>query len=76
MLMLSGVLAFAQSHVVTGKVTDDKGDPVSGASIIIKGTSKGIPANSAGEFSITAKSSDVLVITAANFGKSEVRVGN
>jgi TonB-linked SusC/RagA family outer membrane protein len=76
MLMLSGVLAFAQGHVVTGKVTDDKGDPVSGASIIIKGTSKGIPANSAGEFSITAKSSDVLVITAANFGKSEVRVGN
>jgi TonB-linked SusC/RagA family outer membrane protein len=75
MLMLGGVLAFAQSHVVMGKVTDDKGDPVSGASIIIKGTSKGISANSEGAFSINAKPNDVLVITAANFGKSEVRVG-
>ena len=62
--------------MVTGKVIDDKGDPVVGASVIIKGTSKGIPANAAGEFSINAKSSDVLVITAANFGKSEVKVGN
>ena len=76
MLMLSGVLAFAQTRVVTGRVTDDKGYPVSGASVIIKGTSKGIPANADGVFSISAKASDVLVITAANFGKSEVRVGN
>ena len=76
MLMLSGVLAFAQSHVVTGKVIDDKGTPVSGASVIIKGTSKGLPANAEGVFSITAKPGDVLVITAANYGKSEVRVGN
>jgi TonB-linked SusC/RagA family outer membrane protein len=76
MLMLSGVLAFAQSHVITGKVIDDNGSPVSGASVIIKGTSRGIPANTEGVFSINAKPSDVLVITAANFGKSEVRVGN
>ena len=55
MLMLSGVLAFAQSHVVTGKVVDDKGSPVSGASVIIKGTSKGLPANAEGVFSITGK---------------------
>ncbi len=76
MMMLSGVLASAQSHVVTGKVVDDKGSPVSGASVIIKGTSKGLPANAEGVFSITAKPSDVLVITAANYGRSEVRVGN
>ena len=76
MLMLGGALAFAQNRVVTGKVIDDKGDPVVGASIIIKGTSRGIPANAAGEFSISAKPSDVLVITATNFGKSELRVGN
>ena len=76
MLMLSGVLASAQSHVVTGKVVDDKGSPVSGASVIIKGTSKGLPANGEGVFSISAKPSDVLVITAANYSKSEMRVGN
>ncbi|MEP6927706.1 MAG: SusC/RagA family TonB-linked outer membrane protein [Ginsengibacter sp.] len=76
MLMLGGAMAFAQNRLVTGKVIDDKGDPVIGASVIIKGTSRGIPANAAGEFSISAKPTDVLVITAANFGKSEVRIGN
>ncbi len=76
LLMFSGVFVFAQSHVVTGKVLDDKGDPVSGASVIIKGTSKGVPANSEGVFSISAKPNDILIITAANFGKSEIRVGN
>ena len=76
MLMLGGALAFAQNRLVTGKVIDDKGDPVVGASVIIKGTSRGIPANAAGEFSISAKPSDVLVVTAASFGKSELRVGD
>ena len=76
MLMLSEALAFAQSHAVTGKVVDDKGDPVSGASIIIKGTSKGIPANAEGVFSINAKPNDILVVTAASFGKVELKVGN
>ena len=76
MLMLCGALASAQNRLVTGKVLDDKGDPVVGASVIIKGTSRGIPANTAGEFSISVKPSDVLVITAANFGKSEVKVGD
>ncbi|MEP6948431.1 MAG: SusC/RagA family TonB-linked outer membrane protein [Ginsengibacter sp.] len=66
----------AQQHVITGSVTDGKGDPIVGASIIIKGTSKGIPANSAGEFSINAKPGDVLIITAQSFGKSELKVGN
>jgi len=54
MLMLSGVLAFAQSRLVTGKVLDEKGEPVIGASVIIKGTPSGIPTNSSGEFSINA----------------------
>ncbi len=76
MLMLCGGMVFAQSRLITGKVIDDKGDPIIGASVIIKGTSKGIPANSSGEFSLNVKPGDVLVITAANFGKSEVRVGN
>ena len=57
-------------------MVDDKGAPVIGASIIIKGTARGIPANAAGEFSISAKPTDVLVVTATNYAKSEIRVGN
>ncbi len=76
MLMLSGALAFAQSRLVTGKVVDEKGGPVNGASVIIKGTPRGVPANAAGEFSISAKPNDVLVITATDYGKVEMKVGN
>ncbi|MEP6616419.1 MAG: SusC/RagA family TonB-linked outer membrane protein [Ginsengibacter sp.] len=65
---------FAQQHSITGKISDDKGEPVAGASVVIKGTSKGTSASASGEFSITARPNDVLVITAANFARSEVRL--
>ena len=74
-LMLCGALSFAQSRTVNGKVIDEKGDPVSGASIIVKGTSRGTSANATGDFSISVKTGDVLQISAANFGRSESRIG-
>ena len=41
-LILSGVFAFAQNRVVTGTVTDDKGVPIEGASVKIKGSKTGV----------------------------------
>lgn len=75
MLMLSGVLAFAQTHSVSGTVKDEAGQPVSGASVVIKGTVRGVSANAAGEFTINARTSDVLEISAANFVTFNVKVG-
>lgn len=76
MLMLCGVLAFAQSRVVTGKVTDSDGNPVSFASIKIKGTLTGLSADANGSYSIKVKSGDVLVISGASFKTIEVPVGS
>jgi len=76
MLMLIGAFTFAQNRRITGKVVDDKGAPVVGASIIIKGTPRGVSADAAGEFSISAKPSDVLEVTAASFGKASIKVGS
>ena len=50
MLMLCGVLAFAQSRVVTGKVTDIDGNPISFASVKVKGTSTGVSADANGAY--------------------------
>ena len=75
MLMLCGVWAFSQTHTISGTVKDEAGLPVSGASVIIKGTALGVPADAAGEFKISAKTGDILQISAANFVTSEVRVG-
>ena len=73
--MLCGVLAFAQSRVVTGKVTDIDGNPVSFASVKVKNTNTGVSADANGAYSIRVNSNDVLVISAASFKDIEVPVG-
>ena len=75
MLMLCGVLAFAQSRVVSGKVTDTDGNPVSFATIKIKGSPTGLSADANGAYSIKVNAGDVLVISGASFTTVEVPVG-
>ena len=50
MLMLFSALAFAQTRTVTGQVTDEKGTPVSFASVVEDGTSNGTKADPDGRF--------------------------
>ena len=73
-LILSNVLAFSQNRLITGKVTDETGAGVGGASILVKGTNTGASANAEGQFSINAKTGDVLVITAVGLLRKEVTV--
>ena len=75
MLMLCGVLAFAQSRVVTGKVTDIDGNPVSFATIKVKTSNTGLSADANGAYSIRVNPNDVLVISGASFKTIEVSVG-
>ena len=76
MLMLCGVLAFAQNRVVSGKVTDIDGNPVSFATIKIKGSNLGLSADANGAFSIKVKAGDVLVVSGASFKGVEIPVGS
>ena len=75
MLMLCGVLAFAQSRVVTGKVVDLDGNPVSFASVKIKGTNTGVSADANGAYTLKVNPGAILVITGASFKETEVPVG-
>ncbi|WP_431210130.1 TonB-dependent receptor plug domain-containing protein [Puia sp. P3] len=50
-----------------GKVSDANGAPLSGASVTIKGASRGASTNAQGEFSISAKAGDVLEISMVGF---------
>ena len=74
-LMLCGVLVFAQSRVVSGKVTDANGNPVSFATVKIKGKPTGLSADANGAYSIKVNAGDVLVISGASFKTIEVPVG-
>ncbi len=75
MLMLCGVLAFAQSRVVTGKVTDIDGNPVSFASVKVKGSPTGVSADANGAYSLRVNPNAILVISGAGFKDIEVPVG-
>jgi len=52
--------AFAQQKTVTGKVTDEQGAPLSGVSVVIKGTNRGTSTNGVGFYSLRAATGDVL----------------
>lgn len=76
MLVSVSLSAFAQTRPVTGRVIDEAGQPVSGASVRIAGSGGGTSADVKGDFKINAKPGDVLQITSVNFGNSDVKVGN
>jgi TonB-linked SusC/RagA family outer membrane protein len=76
LLLLCGVLAFAQDRVVTGKVTDKDGSPVPFASVKIKGGTTGVQADANGTYTIRVKEDDILEISAANFKEVASVVGN
>lgn len=73
-LVLSYALAISQARTITGKVIDGAGHPIDGASVVIKGTKTGTAADAQGNFRITAKTGDVLVISAVNFYPKEIKI--
>ncbi|WP_315821131.1 carboxypeptidase-like regulatory domain-containing protein [Paraflavitalea speifideaquila] len=75
MLVLYTVLAFAQTKTVTGKITDELGDPVPFATVVLKGTKIAFVSDASGTFSAKVKSGDVLVISAQSLTTKEVTVG-
>lgn len=74
-LLLAPLLLLAQNRSIKGKVTDDKGLPVAGITVTIKGTNTTTATDNNGNFSITAKTGDVLLFTGATSEKKEITVG-
>jgi len=74
LLCLFNTMAFAQK-TITGTIRDASG-PLPNVSILIKGTSLGAQTNPQGKFSISAKPTDILVISLVGYNKQEVTVGN
>ena len=73
-LVLSSVLAFAQSRIVTGKVVDESGNPISFATIKIKNSNKGVSADENGNFSIEVGNARALVVSSTSYGDQEVSI--
>ena len=78
-VFLLGAGAVAQqgtSRKITGKVVSrSSGDVIPAATITIKGRTEVATTDPSGNFSITANTGDVLVITSVGFTAKEVKVG-
>ena len=62
-------------HTITGNVTDENGKAIPGASIVLKGTSKGTSSDAKGVYSITVpKSTGKIVFSAVGFESKEVAI--
>lgn len=71
----AGVLEFQKSGI-SGTVVDNKGVPLPGVNIIIKGTSVGTQTDFDGNFKLKAKKGDVLVLSYIGYKTQNVTVGS
>ena len=62
----------AQGQTTTGKVTDDKGASLSGASVLEKGTKNGTSTGSDGTFTLKVSKGATLVVNSLGFEPREV----
>jgi TonB-linked SusC/RagA family outer membrane protein len=67
---------FAQGQTVTGKVTDEKGEGIPGASVTVKGTQVGTLTTAEGTYSLEAPGSGTLVFSFVGYLKEEIAISN
>ncbi|MEQ9289043.1 MAG: TonB-dependent receptor [Cyclobacteriaceae bacterium] len=60
---------------ITGKITDENGEGLPGASVVVKGTSNGTTTNIEGDFKLTASDEAILTISFVGYVTQEVPVG-
>ena len=76
-IMLSMLcIAFMPARTIKGIVTDETGQPISGASISIKGTQTVVSTDAKGAFSITVQDEKtVLIISCVGYEEKQIKVG-
>jgi len=80
LLLLSGfvlcsIIALAQ-RTITGKITDDKGNPVANVSVIIKGTTTGTTSKTDGTYSLTVPANaKALIFSSVDMVSEERLIG-
>ena len=69
----AATVAVAAAAPIHGIVRNDKGEPIPGASIKVKGTTKGAITNAAGAFELDVAAGTTLVISAVGYKPEEVK---
>lgn len=65
-----------QDNRITGKITDEAGEPLPGVSVSVKGTSRGTTTDAGGNFTLVVPNNAVLVVSIVGYIDQEINVGN
>jgi TonB-dependent starch-binding outer membrane protein SusC len=73
----AGQMSMTQTDNITvkGKIVDENGEPLPGASVLEKGTTNGIITNEDGSFSLSVASDATLIVSFIGYISEEVSVG-
>ena len=68
-------ISYGQSKSVTGTVTDEKGAPLQGATVLVKNTKNNVTTNASGQFELLAPASvNTLVVSYVGYETKEVAI--
>lgn len=67
---------YTEAAPITGKVTDEKGVPLSGVSVTVKGTNRGTSTDQNGIYVIDAKSGDVVEFSMIGYKTQSITLGS
>lgn len=73
-MLITSLGVFAQEKTVTGLVTDEQKQPIPGASILVKGTTRGTQSDFDGNYSLKAKTGEILVFSFVGYTTQEIKV--
>jgi TonB-dependent SusC/RagA subfamily outer membrane receptor len=76
LFLLFSVTSIAQHITIKGKILKQDGQPVSRASVLIKGTTEGTTSDDAGNFQISVSPNSTLVISAVDYETKEIKIGD
>jgi TonB-linked SusC/RagA family outer membrane protein len=68
--------AQSQTKTVKGRVTNEKGEPIPGASVSVKGTQTGANTNAQGDYSLAAANNATLVFSYVGYETQEIKTGS
>ncbi|WP_346864058.1 carboxypeptidase-like regulatory domain-containing protein [uncultured Draconibacterium sp.] len=75
LLFLSSLLSFAQQRAISGIIKSGDGEPLPGATVVVKGTTNGTISNYDGNYQIEVNQGDTLLVTFIGFTAVSQAVG-
>ncbi|HEY8897108.1 MAG TPA: carboxypeptidase-like regulatory domain-containing protein, partial [Niastella sp.] len=75
LFLLGSQISYGQSRSVTGTVTDEKGAPLLGATVLVKNTKNNVTTNASGQFELLAPANvKTLVVSYVGYETREVAI--